>query len=88
MSDFLGKDVSPLTQPRTEEDIDAIGISVPKEERALLKATEVKTYEKLKEKAEEGIKSTFSLLKPINKSSSVKDFKDIYGILTRVKELK
>lgn len=88
MSDFLGKDVSPLTNPRTEEDIDAIGISVPKEERALLKATEVKTYEKLKEKAEEGIKSTFSLLKPINKSSSVKDFKDIYGVLTRVKELK
>ena len=37
MSTFLGKDISPLTQPRTEDEIEAIGISVPKEDRALLK---------------------------------------------------
>ena len=87
MSEFLGKDIIPLTQPRTEDDIEAIGISVPKDERALLKTTEVKTYEKLKEKAEEGIKTKFALLKPIDHASNVKDFKDLYGVLTRVDEL-
>ena len=88
MSAFLGKDVQPLVKPRSEHEIEAIGISVAKDERALLKTTEVKTYEKLKEKAEEGIITKFSLLKPISDSSNVKDFKQIYGVLTRVKELK
>ena len=88
MSAFLGKDIIPLTQPRTEDDIEAIGISVPKDERAVLKTTEVKTYEKLKEKAEEGIKTKFSLLKPIDYASNVKNFKDLYGVLTRVDELR
>ena len=88
MNQFLGKNIAPLTVPRTENEVEAIGISVPKEERKTLKTKEVKTYEKLKEKAEEGITSKFGLLKPIDQTSNTKDFKDIYGVLTRVKELK
>ena len=88
MSGFLGKDVKPLVTLRTGNEIEAIGISVVKEKRSFLKTRDVKTYEKLKEKAEEGIKTKFILLKPINDSSNVKDFKQIYGVLTRVKELK
>ena len=61
---------------------------MPKEDRKSLKAKEIKVYEKLKEKAEEGIKTKFHLLKPIDQNSSTKDFKEIYGVLTRVKELK
>ena len=88
MSNFLGDDVKPLSTPRTDGELEAIGLSVPKEERKLLKTTEVKVYEKLKEKAEEGIKSKFDLLKPIQNNTTAKDFKEIYGVLTRVKELK
>ena len=51
MNKFLG--VEPLINPRTDEEIEAIGLSVPKEDRKSLKAKEIKVYEKLKEKRDE-----------------------------------
>ena len=85
MASFLGNR-APLEEPRTEDDLIAIGISTPKEDRFILKMNDIKGYDKLRNQAEKGITSKFDLLKPIDKSN-LNTSKETYKIMTRVADL-
>ena len=85
MASFLGNR-APLEEPRTEDDLIAIGISTPKEDRFILKMNDIKGYDKLRNQAEKGITSKFDLLKPIDKSN-LDTSKETYKIMTRVADL-
>jgi hypothetical protein len=67
-----------LTGERDIQSIDSIGLSVKGADRAALKRSNPKAYEKVKELACASIKDKFSLMKVIDEKSSVKDFQSIY----------
>lgn len=72
---------------RTTEEIEAVGISVKKTERADLKKNDKKTYYKIRENCVEGIKNKFTQLKPIDENSPVEHFESIYSVVTRFDDL-
>lgn len=76
-----------LTGERDIQSIDSIGLSVKGANRAALKMSNPKAYEKVKELACASIKDKFSLMKVIDEKSTVKDFQSIYSIEIRLREL-
>lgn len=76
-----------LSAERDIQSIDSIGLSVKGVDRAALKQSNPKAYEKVKELACASIKDRFSLMKVIDEKSSVKDFQSIYSIEIRLREL-
>lgn len=78
---------SSLSEERDVQSIDSIGLSVKGADRAALKSSNPKAYEKVKELACASIKDKFSLMKVIDEKSSVQDFQSIYSIEIRLREL-
>lgn len=86
LSDLLGIPFVP--SERLQEQFDKIGIPCKGIDRASLKQSNPKAYEKVKDTACAPIKDKFSLMKTVDEKSSLADFQSIYSIDTRLRVLK
>lgn len=86
LSDLLGVPFDTAVE-RDISSLESIGISVQGADRAALKISNPKAYDKVKEIVCSSIKDKFSLMKVIDEKSTVKDFQSIYSIDIRLREL-
>lgn len=87
LSDLLGIPFDPTAEEKDISSLETIGISVQGADRAALKISNPKAYDKVKEIACSSTKDKFSLMKVIDEKSSVKDFQSIYSIDIQLREL-
>jgi hypothetical protein len=85
---FLGKNNQIRTTDRTPQELSTEAKLYPKENRADLKKKDAKSYQRMVEKACEGVDTKFCLLEPITETDGPERLKKSYNVMTRMKELK
>ena len=85
---FLGANNTIRTTDRTPQELSTEAKLYPKENRDTLKKKDAKSYQRMVEKASEGMDTKFSLLEPITETSGPERLKKSYNVMTRMKELK